>query len=995
MLVLFLFFCSGATALIYEVLWSKYLALILGSTVQAQTVVLAVFMGGLALGNRIFGARSASIANPVLAYAILEFIIGIYAFFFSHLYKAGDFLFVGIGSSIANTGVLLLFLKLLISAGLLLLPTIMMGGTLPLIATWIQKQPGIESGARVGIFYAVNSLGAVFGAGLAGFTLVQNLGLVSSLELTGIANVAVALVALILSKREALAEEVRLERNERPEPGMAPAPVPLPAAAPVHFGLLVAFTGAVSMGLEVLYARALALIVGGSLQAFALVLMSFILGIGLGSVLISSLQAARKYGLGTIYFLLLAAAGIVVTNVIFIENWTILYSQAKYGLALNASGYLWHQIAVAVLAFTVLGLPAAFLGAVVPLSIRLIEGGGRTLGDQVGRLLTFNTIGAVTGVLLTGFFLMPLLGLRGAMTTLALALFAVTCFIAFKRQHPRMVMGTVIMGLVAVLGISVTGDNWQEVIGSGVFRLRNQYVTRDWMENRKRRSELLFYKDSADATVSVERTEEGERSQITLRINGKTDASSVGDLSTQFLLAHLPMMAKPDAKKAFVLGFGSGITAGALLGHPVEQITIAENCQPVLDASYLFEKWNRGVLTNSRTRLFKDDARAVLKLNPDKYDIIISEPSNPWVAGIGSVFSKEFYELAASRLTEGGIMAQWFHQYEMSDNIVLMVLRTFGTVFPHVELWDSQAGDIVLLGSMKPWESSPAQYQKVYDRPGPRGDLSDVGMASAVSVWMRQIASQKTGFAIPGDGPVQTDEFPLLEYHAPRAFFMGSQANLLFTFDERTMQFQLSNREKLKVLRALPDRVLLDAFSYFGSSNPDLRLYYSVLVARAQGDIPRIDPMGLIGFRKPEEFPEKPHVRTNATPQYVELVQIEANILRDDTKWKEGCARIEQILGAMIEADNLRPADFSPPYYAATAVRYGIAFEDYAMALRVLRLGFVFNSQDPQLLYLSRVMDRLVDPETVRQITQARPPAAATNAAPGSTSNQPLKIFRE
>src|SRR5262249_49679095 len=186
MLVLLLFFCSGATALVYEVLWSKYLTLMLGSTVQAQTVVLAVFMGGLAIGNRLFGKRSVAIDDPLRTYGILELLIGVYAFLFPRFFKIGDFIFTKVGSVVVETPVLPVLLKLFLSVLLLLLPTILMGGTLPVLAAWIQRHPGFDSGARVGIFYAVNSLGAVLGAWLAGFVLIHSFGLLSTAELTAL-----------------------------------------------------------------------------------------------------------------------------------------------------------------------------------------------------------------------------------------------------------------------------------------------------------------------------------------------------------------------------------------------------------------------------------------------------------------------------------------------------------------------------------------------------------------------------------------------------------------------------------------------------------------------------------------------------------------------------------------------------------------------------------------------------------------------------------------
>jgi spermidine synthase len=965
MLVLLLFFCSGATALVYEVLWSKYLTLMLGSTVQAQTVVLAVFMGGLAIGNRLFGKYSATTAEPLRAYAILELIIGGYAFFFPRIFKLADWLFVAAGSAVVNTPVLPLIVKLFICTLLLLGPTILMGGTLPLLAAWIQRQSGFDSASRVGIFYAVNSLGAVVGAGLAGFVIVQNFGLTSGLELTALVNLFVGFFAVILARRELL--KLSRPQTQVQSPGEASSVEPMPSAA--WFGLLVALTGGVSMGLEVAFSRALAMIAGGSLQSFSLVLMSFILGIGLGSVVISSSNLARKYGVGVIYGLLISAACLVIIHVLAIEKIALLYAQAKFGLAQNLVGYVWHQLAIALLALVFLGFPAACLGAVVPLAIRLSTSANTSLGDRVGRLLTANTIGAVAGVLLTGFIFMPLLGLRSALATLAILLFALAGAIAFQRQNSRIMMTSVVLVIAAILGTATTGASWRWVMSVGMFRIRNFYVTPESMVERQKTVELLFYKDSADATVTVERTATNNIEQVALRINGKSDASSFGDAATQYLLAHLPMTVRPDATNVFVLGFGSGITAGALLGHPIQRLTIAENCKPVLEAGPLFARWNRGVLTNERTRVINDDARAALKLRPDKYDVIISEPSNPWVVGVGSVFSQDFYRLCTNRLTENGVMAQWFHKYEMTDDIVFLIFRTFGSIFPNMEIWDTQAGDLVLLGSPKPWPSDPAHYQVLFDRVQPGQDMTGMRIKSGVLLWARQVASQKTASAIAGDGPVQTDEFPYLEYAAPKAFFLGGIANRMYLFDERSVQFPLADPAKIAAMRAVPDQTLLDSFMQYMPSSPDVMLYLQHLVGGRSA--PRLDPMGHIIFRPPDSYPEDPTIGSKARTEVIECVKAEAGLLRDDANWKTYARKIEQILTGMIAKNDVQPPDFGPKYFAALVVRSAIGHNDYETALQALRLGFVFDSNDAQLTYLSRVLDRVVPPEVLQRAKAA------------------------
>ena len=260
MLVPFLFFCSGATALVYEVVWSKYLTLMLGSTVQAQTVVLAVFMGGLAMGNRLFGARADRSPQPLAIYGYIELVIGLYAFFFNSFYQFADAVFVRLGTGHLE------------HRAWLLGPTILMGGTLPLLAAWLQRQSsdGSRWSAR---FYSINSLGAVFGAGMAGFYLVRALGMVSALQMTALVNLLVGLTAVGLARRQM--ETVRTEPATRPTSGSAPNAFHWSCA-------LVALTGGVSMGLEVLASRSLILIFGASLQALSIVLMAFIRGIGLG-----------------------------------------------------------------------------------------------------------------------------------------------------------------------------------------------------------------------------------------------------------------------------------------------------------------------------------------------------------------------------------------------------------------------------------------------------------------------------------------------------------------------------------------------------------------------------------------------------------------------------------------------------------------------------------------------------------------------------------------
>lgn len=832
-LVLALFFCSGATALVYEVIWSKFLSQMFGSTIHAQTVVLAVFMGGLALGNRIFGRWADGMSRPVQAYGFLEIAIGFYAFLYPTLNGLADLVFVRVGSGIAGNSALLLALKGTLSMGLLLGPTILMGGTLPLLAAWLQKSSS-DAGRRSARFYSVNSLGAVTGAAVAGFWLVQNLGMIGSVQVTAVLNILIGCVAILVS------------RDEFSEPADAPAAATVSAAGTTSAisdrtlrwaGLIVASTGAVSMGLEVLASRSLALIFGSSLQSFATVLMAFILGIGLGSAWIAS-PGRRIFSAERFAVALLCLASVWVVVLVFhIERWSDFYRLARIGLSRTEIGYVYHQGLATGIALVVLGVPAACIGAVLPLMIRALAREGVPLGARVGVLLTWNTLGAVGGVLVTGFVLMPQAGLRNAFGALALALAIAATLIAWSRRWNAGIAAAGTAGVLAFGLFFVGGEDWRHVMSYGVFRARETEFDRSMMPVRKQHTKILFYEDAPDATVSVEEGDGiGAPVSRVLRINGKPDASSGLDLTTQLLVAHLPMLARPGATDVFVLGLGSGVTAGALLPYPVREVVVAENCAPVIRSSKFFEKWNRGVLDDPRTRLRTEDARTVLKLSPQRYDVIIAEPSNPWAVGIGSVFSVEFYELAASRLKPGGIVVQWFHVYEMQDEIVDLVLRTFSSVFPNMEIWDAGIGDIIMLGALQPWPDGPDVYRSGFDIEAVRSDFAGMGIRSPAALLARQLASQRTAFAIASDGPLQSDLFPVLEYAAPKAFYIGATARMLERFDERTWQQRLASPEKLGALRAMTMEEARGVFSTVASIN--FELYARVRGPSATPEIP-------------------------------------------------------------------------------------------------------------------------------------------------------------
>ena len=924
--------------MVYEVVWSKLLSQMFGSTIYAQTVVLAAFMGGLALGNKILGRWADGLKHPLLIYGYLEIAIGLYAFLFLPLDQLADKIFIAGGSPIMAHTLWLLAWKAFLSVLLLLGPTMLMGGTLPLLAAWLQRNSD-DAGRRAARFYSVNSLGAVAGAGLAGFWLVQHLGLLATLQLTGLANVLIGATAGWLSRKQ---------NSPAFNPSKTSSEKITESTLTLSWRLscaVVALTGAVAMAMEVLASRSLAMIFGSSLQSFAVVLMAFILGIGLGSAWIAS--SRRKISDQKLIVLLLCFAAAWVTLLIFnLEKLVDFYRIARTGIAASSIGYVYYQLFTTVTALIVLGLPAACTGAVLPLTIRAAAGNDFHLGTRVGALLTANTLGSVVGTLIAGFVLMPLVGLRNAFVVLALILTLAALLIALRsRWH----MGSGLAVVIAVFSISLFmfgGESWRYVMTSAIFRAREKEFNPTAIPMRKLHTKLLFYEDAADATVSVEQGDfvpgVAFSADRCLRVNGKPDASAHADFNTQMLIAHLPLLTHPDAQNVFIFGLGSGISVGALRSYPmVTNIVIAENCNPVIRASQYFTNWNRKILDDPRTKLWHEDARTVLKLNPQNYDVIIAQPSNPWTAGIGSVFSREFYQLAASRLKPGGLMVQWFHLYEMHDGIVELVLRTFTSVFPNVEIWDSCDGDIILIGSSEPWPSSPEIFAKNFSLPGVRADFAQLGVNSPAALFARHLASQRTAFAITGPGPIQSDLFPVLEYAAPYAFYLGENSHMIEKFDERTRQQLLAPAQINSLQRALPSAEIQSVFSKYSSVNTELLNSIRRLPAGANApcvlttNAPRISLLRVLG--------------TNS-----DALSLAASALGNTPEQtRRGIAMIESVLAAQPPGTNAIAAEWSS--LGATAA---LSLEDQNTAAQLTALALKFNPDDAQANFLIRILAR-------------------------------------
>lgn len=768
-----LFFLSGLSGLVYEVVWIRMLGFVMGNTVLSVTTVLATFMGGLALGSYLGGRVADRLRRPILAYAVLELAIGIVGilvpFLIGVLKPLHVAAYAALGDSILGFGAA----QFVLAGVVLLVPTTFMGATLPILS-----KHGVRSiatlGGSVGRLYAVNTFGAVVGALATGFLLMPLAGTWGTIVVAAALNVAIAVAAFVLSRRAG--------------ESAGPAPRPLPAAAPAAPAarppalapLLVAFglVGFASMVDQVAWTRVLSLVLGSSVYAFSLMVGAFILGLALGGAAVSQLvDRIRRPALTLAVLQALVAAASAVLLPVFNA-----LPSAMLSLVLGDVG---HENFLAVygvrfgLVFVCLLVPTALMGAVFPFVARIAATSEDRVGRTVGSVYAANTLGAIAGAFAGGFLLVPFLGLRGSLLVAAALNLVVAALLAGPVARARgegakgvsgafstIAAGGAVLALVGFLspwdasrlssGVYLYGVRYRDEILSGK-------TSRDFLFDV---GELVHYEEGMTATVSVRKVED----VYALLANGKTDASTSYDMQTQVLLAHIPPAMARSTGNALVIGVASGITAGSVACHPFESIDGVEISPEIVEAAKMFfSPFNNRVFDDPRFRLVVGDGRNFLDLRDERYDVVNNQPSNLWIAGIGNLFTREFFEVARARLAPGGVVAQWVNIYDLRPEHFKTVVRTFANVFPHVTLWELQRGaDYLLLGGEEEQKLDLARFEARLSAPRVMADLARVGVTDRAALAARFIASDGALRSFAGEGVENTDDNGNLEYAAPR-----------------------------------------------------------------------------------------------------------------------------------------------------------------------------------------------------------------------------------
>lgn len=772
-LILALFVASGATGLVYEVLWTRALSLVFGHTIFAVTTVLAAFMLGLSLGSAILGRLAHRAGSPLRLYAALEGGIAVSALAVPSLVDAVAPLTHGLVAAEASTLTVSLTQFCLVLP-ILLPPTVLMGGTLPVLVRVTGE--GTETlDVRAGSLYAANTLGAVAGVAAAGFVLLPALGNRGAGRLAVTANLALAGIAWGLSRRPRLG--ARVARPDRPLPPERNVP------PSTRWAALAALTtsGAIAMAGETAWVRALSLVIGSSTYAFTAMLLAYLLGIGLGSAAYTA--RAPRPTLRLLGGIQLGAAGGGALALLAFRRMPDLF---LWGFALSDAPAAVQALQVGLCILTLLPSTLA-LGATFPCAVALAARPGEEAAGAVGRPYALNTLGAIAGTVLAGFIAIPTLATEGtlraavaASATIAVLLLAWDRWGASssapgeRSPDPAWRRAAAGLGAVALGVAAIALPAWdRRLLTSGVAIYGETYLnTPGGLPAFLAGERLLYYRDGLSATVSVHANPRGRF----LRINGKTDAST-GDMPTQLMLGHLPLLLHPAPRQVFVLGLASGTTAGAVLQHPVRRVDVVEIEPAMVEAAGFFARENREALRDARLHLHIADARQFLLATPTQYDVIIAEPSNPWIGGMASLFTKEFFALARSRLRPGGLMLQWVHGYGLAPEDLRMIVRSFRAVFPFTTLWGPARADYLLLGAPGPLQLDLATLgERVAGSPGLRQDLESIGFGIPEALLADFLLGETDLARYAGEGSLNTDDRLPLEFSAPLSLYRETVA---------------------------------------------------------------------------------------------------------------------------------------------------------------------------------------------------------------------------
>jgi len=767
------FAVSGFSGLIYESIWSHYLKLFLGHAAYAQSLVIAIFMGGMAIGAWLSSRYSARWKNVLLAYAFTEGLIGLLALIFHETFV--QFLSLAYGSiipALGDTGAVTAF-KWITSALLILPQSILLGMTFPLMSAGILRRYPHHPGASLALLYFANSFGAALGVLTSGFWLIRLIGLPGTIGLAGTINLLLALLVagLAIAKRPTFAPEV-------------PAQDPSEAAVTSNYRLLLIIallTGAASFLYEIGWIRMLVLVLSSSTHAFELMLSAFIFGLAFGGLWIRRRIDRVEH---TVRFLawvqimmgLLAIATLPLYSYTFDIMQTIMQILNR-----TETAYSFFNLFSASIALIIM-LPATFCaGMTLPLiTFALVRQGH---GEKsIGEVYAANTLGAIVGVVFAVHLGLPLLGLKGVINLGAAVDISLGLLLLWKvtPTDGRVRVGVASAAALAMLLASSTLLQFDShKMASGVYRLGKLL--------KPEVADIAYHKDGKTASVDLIEFRRKDRLTV-ISTNGKPDAGinmapdsgATQDEATMVMAAAIPLALNPHATRAANIGMGSGLTSHVLLSSPtLARVDTIEIEQAMVDAAHGFQPRVDRVYKDLRSHIHIDDAKTFFSSHFERYDIIVSEPSNPWISGVSGLFSDEFYRLIGNYLSDDGLLVQWLQLYEIDINLVASMLKALSNNFPDYEIWASD--DLNILVVAKKSGHLPAPDPAVLEQVRLAHELQRIRINSRQDFLLYRVAGKKTldPFINTFTLPANSDYYPVIDQNAARTRFLKLTAGEL------------------------------------------------------------------------------------------------------------------------------------------------------------------------------------------------------------------------
>ena len=805
------FILSGAAGLIYESIWSRYLGLFVGHSAYAQVIVLVIYLGGMSAGAAIASRRADRIKEPLIGYAAIEVAVGILGLFFHEIYQATTaFAYASIFPALAG-GWALVTMKWTLAALLILPQSVLLGMTFPLMTSGylrrVSRDGKERSGRVLGVLYFANSIGAAIGVLIAGFYLIGAVGLPGTILTAAVINIVVGVTvfgAARMTPDEMDAFGVLRSPGAMPTPAsgaeiaapeiavtaepigqiVAPAAPPPLMELPMLWRVLLAVAAGTALSsfmYEIAWVRMLSLVLGSATHSFELMLSAFILGLSLGAFWVRNRADTFRDPIRALAVAQWAMGALAIaTLTAYLEsfNWMSFLIE---GLDQNAEGYALFTASKYAIALIVM-VPATFCaGITLPLITRILIGAGG--GEKsIGAVYSVNTLGSIIGVALSALVLMPLIGLKALLIAggaIDMALGVWLMFLAGRTRPDTHRFAVALVGatVLVIAGGAINANFDRGILSSGVFRYGAA------PKPGERDKGVVFYRDGRTATVSVRHSEDGSYSIAT---NGKPDASLSagwfatdtettaatrlgGDESTQVLLPLTTLAHAPNAEHAAVIGNGSGLSSHFLLGSPtLKDLTTIDIEPEMINGSHTFYPVNKRVFDDPRSHYVHDDAKSYFAAANRKFDLILSEPSNPWVSGVSGLFTDEFYKRIRTYLTPDGVFGQWLHLYEIDDNLVLSVIKAVHKNFPSYEIYLTADVDMLIVASNKP--ELPKPDWSVYSLPNIQVDLKRFHLITPEAARSTFLVSREALSQVIGDAKgANSDFYPTLDLTSEQA----------------------------------------------------------------------------------------------------------------------------------------------------------------------------------------------------------------------------------